>query len=135
MISRERLELTIERELEMKKKRVSAWTRGVYEYALMILNDMPDDLPDISPFNDQFEQTLLNGAESWKHYSWSGCALCYDGEIAEMLCTPSELKRTKHGMKRPNSREQWLDTQARALYQAYRLICSKCRNAVVVKTN
>jgi hypothetical protein len=39
-------------------------------------------------------------------------------DIAERLCTPSELKKTRHGDRKPNSREEWLDVQARALYQA-----------------
>lgn len=38
------------------------------------------------------------------------------------LCTPSELRRTHNGERRPNSREEWLDTQARALYQAARRV-------------
>lgn len=39
-------------------------------------------------------------------------------DIAELLCSPSELKRKKYGERRPNSREEWLDVQARALAQA-----------------
>lgn len=61
---------------------------------------------------------LLNGANDWSQYSWGGSALIYDGDIAERLCTPSELKKTRNGERRPNSREEWLDVQARALYQA-----------------
>ena len=61
---------------------------------------------------------MLNGATDWREYSWGGCSLIYDGDIAERLCTPSELKKTRGGERRPNSREEWLDTQARALYQA-----------------
>ena len=61
---------------------------------------------------------LLNGASDWSQYSWGGCSLIYDGDIAERLCTPSELKKTRNGERRPNSREDWLDVQARALYQA-----------------
>jgi hypothetical protein len=64
------------------------------------------------------DRALLNGAADWNQYSWDGCSLCYDGQIAERLCTPSELKKTRHGERRPNSREEWLDTQARALFQA-----------------
>ena len=48
----------------------------------------------------------------------------YGGDIAERLCTPSELKKTRHGERRPNSREEWLDTQARALHQAARRVSS-----------
>lgn len=61
---------------------------------------------------------MLNGAQDWGQYSWGGSALIYDGDIAEHLCCPSELKKNRHGERRPNSREEWLDVQARALYQA-----------------
>lgn len=106
----------------------SAWDRGVLTYADELLNDLeeavkggyfyPDDLeaPKI------LEKGLLNGASSWGAYSWGGCSLCYDSDIAERLCTPSELKRTRGGDRRPNYREEWLDVQARALFQASRRI-------------
>ena len=61
---------------------------------------------------------LLNGAKDWSQYSWGGCSLIYDPDIASRLCCPSELKKTRNGERRPNSREEWLDVQARALYQA-----------------
>ena len=64
----------------------------------------------------------MNGAENWKEYSYGGCALCYDHDIAKHYCTPSELKKTKEGMRNPNSQETWLDVQARALHQAENLI-------------
>ena len=56
---------------------------------------------------------LLAGA------AWGGCSLIYNGDIAERLCTPSELKKTRNGERRPNDREMWLDTQTRALRQAW----------------
>ena len=54
-------------------------------------------------------------ADDWSAYSWGGCSLIYNGDIAARLCCPSELARTRNGDRRPNSREEWLDTQARAL--------------------
>lgn len=76
------------------------------------------------------EKALLNGADDWNAYSWGGCALCYDGDIAERLCSPSELKKTRNGERRPNSREEWLDVQARALYQAARRVKIAIADAV-----
>lgn len=67
----------------------------------------------------------MNGADGWSDYSWGGSALIYNEDIALRLCTPSELKRTANGSKRPNAREEWLDVQARALYQA----CARVRVA------
>ncbi len=68
------------------------------------------------------EDNLLNGAGDWHHYSEGGSGLIYNSDIAERYCTPSELKRSKGGELMPNSRENWIELQARALYQANRLI-------------
>ena len=75
----------------------------------------------INPLDD-IKSEMLNGASDWDQFSWGGCSLIYDSEIAERLCTPSELKKTRNGERRPNANEDWLDTQARALSQAYHLI-------------
>lgn len=91
----------------------------MYDYALMLL-DSRSDLEDFH--TNGLKEELLNGVSDWHEYSWGGCALIYEGDIAEALCTPSELKRRDYGRLRPNSREEWLDVQARALYQAYNSI-------------
>jgi hypothetical protein len=91
----------------------SAWQKGVKEYALELLEELEGDYAAAK---------LLNGAENWKAYSCGGCSLTYDADIAERLCSPSELKRTKGGERQPNSSETWLDAQARALSQAVRMI-------------
>lgn len=106
----------------------SAWSKGVNKYALELLDDLreactggwfeEDDLGSAR----LVERELLNGASDWNQYSWGGCSLIYDPQIAQRLCTPSELKITRNGERNPNSREQWLDTQARALYQAARIV-------------
>lgn len=54
-------------------------------------------------------------------------ALIYNGDIAKLLCSPSELKRTRNGERRPNNREEWLDTQARALAQAAKRLIDAAR--------
>lgn len=99
----------------------SAWDAGVQEYVLELLETLDERIryEGRNPANyDELKQWLLNGAHSWRHYSWSGCSLAYDAEIAERLCTPSELKKTRNGERKPNAREEWLDVQARALAQA-----------------
>ena len=98
----------------------SAWTRGVKAYAVELvegLNDGADLCND-----EMLWKELLNGADSWHQYSEGGCALCYDADIAERLCSPSELKRNKCGMLPPNGRENWLEVQARALWQAHKVV-------------
>ena len=68
------------------------------------------------------ERELLNGAQDWHQYSWGGSSLIYDRNIAARLCTLTELKKTHNGERQPNSREEWLDVQARALFQAAQMI-------------
>jgi hypothetical protein len=107
----------------------SAWQRGVKAYADDLLDGLLEainygsfDMADWSKPR-ALRTALLNGAYDWKEYSCGGCSLCYNGQIAKRLCTPSELKRYYAGkLDRPNSREEWLDCQARALFQAANLI-------------
>ena len=103
----------------------SAWARGVQAYAVELVEYL-DDGADLS--NEvMLQKALLNGASNWRQYSEGGAALCYDVDIAERLCPPSELKRTKWGMRAPNGRENWLEVQASALWQAHRLIETEWR--------
>ena len=105
------------------RKLNSAWMRGVREYALELLDTLEEN--KLEPANrSALLEDVLNGADNWNKYSWGGCSLIYDGDIAERLCTPSELKKTRNGERRPNSSEEWLDTQARALNQAYRMLAN-----------
>lgn len=111
----------------------SAWKRGVNAYALELLEELAEaisggyfDAEDLDA-PKMLDRQLLNGASDWTQYSWGGCSLIYNGDIAERLCTPSELKKTRGGEWRPNSREEWLDVQARALYQAARRVKEAAR--------
>ena len=98
----------------------SAWARGVNAYAVELVESL-DTSADLS--NEvMLQKALLNGAGSWRQYSEGGGALCYDADIAERLCPPSELKRVRGGERAPNGRETWLDVQARALWQAHKVI-------------
>lgn len=102
----------------------SAWARGVKEYAAELLDGLeeaitggyfdPDDLAAPKLVN----RAMLNGASDWDQYSWGGCALVYDRDIARRLCSPTEIKKTRDGERNPNHWEKWLDVQARALGQA-----------------
>lgn len=99
----------------------SAWDRGVKEYAYELVEGL--EVEEIPTDSQELKSLLLNGADTWKQYSWGGCALIYDCDIAKRLCTPSELKKVKGGERKPNRREEWLDVQARALLQAANRIC------------
>lgn len=112
-----------------------AWAAGVKVYALEIL----DTIEERSEYEGHEPETMeeltdyaLNGAKdhqkpndifrAWSVASWGGSYLIYDGDIARRLCSPSELKKTDGGNKCPNAREEWLDVQARALFQAGEMI-------------
>ena len=71
-----------------------------------------DDLREIAATCDE------HGVKSYLTVN----TIIYDEDIAKRVCTPSELKKTRNGERRPNSSEEWLDTQARALYQAASLV-------------
>lgn len=113
--------------LEAVKTR-SCWDRGVKGFALNLLRSYIDicEYCDNNgrPIPELNEETLLNGADDWNAYCYGGGALIYDGDIAKNLCTPSELKRTDNGNKAPIDREGWQDVQARAYFQAYRMLMS-----------
>lgn len=120
---------TIRAELNARHDR-SAWDKAVTLYALDLLEDVQegaDNMERLPLDGAELERWALNGASCWEQYSNGGCSICYDADIAARVCTPSELKRTDNGMNAPNSRETWLDVQARALYQACNRIRTICR--------
>lgn len=117
---------TIEKAMDIinNRKDRSAWDKGVSMYSYELLEQLQEaaeggyfKAEQISS-GDAIREAMLNGASDWSQYSFGGSALIYDGDIAERLCNPSELKKTRNGERRPNSREEWLDVQARALFQA-----------------
>lgn len=135
----------IRQELEARKDR-SAWGRGVNGYALEIL-DVIEERSNEEGHEPQtraeLENFALNGAQDYKHpnnlynawsvASWGGSYEIYNEDIAKRLCTPSELAKTRDGERRPNSREDWLDVQARALFQAFNRITRAYTHATAAK--
>lgn len=108
----------IMKELENRNDR-SAWDKGVTAYALELLEGIETE--------EVTRELLLNGADNWDQYSYGGSSLIYDYDIAERICCPSELKKKKGGELAPNNHEEWLDVQARALYQASNRIMKLAR--------
>ena len=120
---------TLIRELENRKIRSfhSAWDNGVYDYALDILKPLDDELENVDA------ETLMNGANTWAAYSYGGCALIRDDDIAKRMCTPSEYK--KYLNAGPNSKlsdsDYWLgNVQTRALFQAMLKIRSAYKSII-----
>ena len=112
----------------------SAWDKGVQLYVADLLDQLQEAIQSGWLDDDDLlstrllERAMLNGADSWQQYSEGGCSFIYDHDIAQRLCTPSELKKTRGGERNPNSRENWIDVQARALYQA----ANRIHNAAAV---
>ena len=117
---------------EVEKANIrSAWARGVQFYAGMLLDRFEEwrewneangeDVPELD------EATALNGASSWTAWAYGGCGLVYNYSICVALCTTSEKVRTDYGAKQPNPRETWLDVEARAARQAWRMIAEAAR--------
>ena len=119
----------------------SAWAKGVSEYAEDLISTLQEhieggyfDAEDLEA-PKLVEKEFLNGAPNWHEYSWGGCSLIYDSQIAKRLCPPSLLKKSDNGRRRPNRQEEWLDVQVRALFQANILAKKAVRNAVKKKTD
>lgn len=106
-----------------KEKPRSIWGKGVKKYAIELLENVKEGYRGVDNLDlSNYQRYVLNGAKDWKQYSYGGLALIYNRDIAKRLCTKSELAKTHNGELRPNARENWLDVQARALYQADMLI-------------
>ena len=103
----------------------SAWERGLKEYAHELLGNLfywTVSMDHKLSGTKEAEEKALNGAKTWEQYSRGGFSLITDEEIAERLCTATELKRCKGGLRVPNSNEDWIDVQARALFQAWEML-------------
>ena len=103
------------------QKARSCWAHGVACYAIEILEALECENISFSTVNE-LKNLLLNGAKDWRTYSWGGCSLIYNVDICERLASKSEQKKRNYGSWRPNKYEDWLDVQARGLYQACNLI-------------
>ena len=121
---------TVANEVNNTKTR-SAWSRGVQAYALEMLERFEEwckwneengkSVPELD------ERTALNGAQDWKAWAYGGCGLVYNCAIAERFCTPSELKKLNGGARVPAGAATWCDVEARAAFQAWRMIVDAVR--------
>lgn len=98
--------------------------------ALALLDSL--DMPE-TVLPDNFESRralLLNGADNWREYSYGGCGLVYNGDIAVRFFTPSEMRRYMadgHDASMAFRGGSMLDLQARAPRQAERVISRYAR--------
>ena len=101
------------------------WRKAVLEDAYRLIEQFDEEgfeeLANAGNFQE-LRKILLGGARDEKQWSESGFGLIYNEYIAKHYCTPSELKKVAGGRRQPNSRETWIDVQARAIFQAIRAI-------------
>lgn len=132
------------KKIEAAKPR-GAWSKGVKSYALWMLESGYID--GIRPADSLTLGELVNRcgymfikigmfhSQAWnaaKETSEGGCFHIYNWQIAQQLCSPSELRKCQRkdgSYRNPNSRENWLDVQTRAIYQALLLIQKEAKNA------
>ena len=110
----------IEKQLnnDLSNSNLSTWNQGVNLYAKELINNFKENNSNESALT---LKPLLNGAKDWKQYSWDGNSLIYINDIAERLTPYSTLKKLKNEYgtyDKLNKNEEWLDVQARALFQA-----------------
>lgn len=115
---------------EIERKR-GQWNKATAYYADFLLDsyieickwcaDQNEAIPDLSL------DLVLNGASGWHQYSYGGCALVYDGDIAKTVFTPAQFAKWEQGRK--VTAEPLLDIQARALAAGWRVLKSAQRYA------
>lgn len=117
----------IMREIKAGPKGRSQWERGVRMYAIDLLEDVKDwKGGSFEMTRANADEVMLCGARDWLRFSEGAWSLIYSEDIAKRLCPPAEFKRFKaRNFPDPNPREGWIQVQARALYQAARLIKEK----------
>ena len=110
---------------ELKKAR-SRWRVAVVDDSIDLVEQLDSYGEELPKDPTKAEEMLLNGAKDWRAYSYGGLCLISDFDIALHYCTNSEFKRVrlKDGSirQKANASENWLDVQARALFQACELI-------------
>lgn len=102
----------------------SAWSKGVKAYALDILANFEEwrkwneengeSVPELD------ERTALNGADNWQHWAAGASGLAESYAILCRLCPPSEIKKGVRNI-------DWLEVEARAARQAWRMIAEAVR--------
>lgn len=106
---------------------VGGWIKT--EHAADMLKDycheLLDRLEDIIEYQyceNVTERLLLNGADDWYKYSWGGCSLVYNYDLAKRLLTADEFEEWKASDDTDFHGENLLDIQAELLKIAYRTI-------------
>lgn len=99
----------------------SAWDKGVKKFAVDLFKYIAADRDVVGIFCISAEDVPGYDGDWWE-FSFHGNRLVHDSDIAETLCTPSELKRKKGGALPPKRGRTWRDVQVQALEEAWCLV-------------
>lgn len=107
------------------------WNKTIAYYADFLLDSYIDICKWRADQNEAIPalslDVVLDGALGWHQYSYGGCALVYDGDIAKTVFTPAQFTKWEQGRKVTD--EPMLDIQARALAAGWRVLKSAKRYA------
>lgn len=104
----------------------SIWDNGVKAYAIDILQNVRDAIKyhgEEPESIEELEEVMLDGASSWREYSYAGNALVYNGEIKSRLFNG-------HDELNPYPDDSLLDVQTYALEEASNMVKDICQEAL-----
>ena len=119
-------------EIDRDTNRHSHYRKGVLTIAMMMLEPIVSSKPD-SPLPtswDVLKDDLLNGADDFYHYAYTGNPYAYDEDIAKLLLPPSVFKLWNGGHYVPGHQKTqdmtFLDMQYFAVCRAFHTIDQAC---------
>lgn len=119
-------------EIDRDTNRHSHYRKGVLTIAMMMLEPIVSSKPD-SPLPtswDVLKDDLLNGADNFRHYAFTGNPYAYDEDIAKLLLPPSLYKQWNGGHYVPGHQKAqdltFFDIQYTAVLFAFHTIDQAC---------
>lgn len=101
----------------------NSWRCAVKAYAIELIRRLKSH-GRVSTDGTCLMEEMLDGALSWRAYSYGGRSLIYEEDIAYRL-SDGKVRYCKDGtLMRPNPFENWFDVQARALEASAEWICN-----------
>lgn len=119
-------------EIDRDTNRHSHYRKGVLTIAMMMLEPVASSKPDapLPTSRDVLKDDLLNGADDFYHYAYTGNPYAYDEDIAKLLLPPSVFKRWSGGHFVPGHQKAqdltFLDLQYFAVLHAFGVIDRAC---------
>lgn len=119
--------------IDKNTNRHSHYRNGVLTIAMMMLEPIISSKPD-SPLPtswDVLKDDLLNGADNFRQYAFTGNPYAYDEDIAKLLLSPSLYKCWNGGHYIPGHQKAqdmtFLDMQYFAVRRAFNAIERACK--------